>query len=145
MSTKIKNLRQQLRRELHRQFKAGKGQSRHADKQAAGGKPIYDKIYSNLSLKTHLSRIEQFSGWIKENHSDIKNLNEITRETVGEYLKHQVTDGKSPYTISADMLAINRVQMAQGHWQEPIKKSEYNLPQRAYSANAELPSTRPFQ
>ncbi|MBO1005904.1 hypothetical protein [Pseudogracilibacillus auburnensis] len=131
---KKKNLRNQLRRELYRQRKDGDGRSRHADKQPNKGKPIYDKIYSDLSLKTHLSRIEQFSKWAKVEHPGIKNLNQITRDIAGEYLQQQVANGKSPYTVSADMLAINRVMMGSSNWDKAIQKSEYSLPKRSFGA-----------
>lgn len=131
---KVKNLRNQLRRELYRQRNDGQGRSRHFDKQANQNKPIYDKIYSDLSLKTHLSRIEQFSGWVKENHSDIKNLDQISKDVVGEYLQHQVENDKSAYTVSADMLAINRVMISSANWDNAIKKSDYNLPQRSFDS-----------
>lgn len=131
---KIKNLRNQLRRELYRQNRNGLGRSRDLDKKINPGKPIYDKIYGEGSLKTHLSRIEQFSKWVKENHSDVKNLHQITRDLAGEYLQHQVANDKSPYTVSADMLAINRVMMGSSNWDNPIKKSDYNLPKRTFDA-----------
>jgi hypothetical protein len=132
--SKVKNLRNQLRKELYHQRKKGQGRSRHADKQTIKGKPIYDKIYSDLSLKTHLSRIEQFSNWIKTEHPDIKNLNQITRDVAGEYLQQQVANDKSPYTLSADMLAINRVMIGVSNWSDPIKKSNYNLPKRSFDS-----------
>lgn len=130
--SKVKNLRNQLRRELYRQRKEGQGRSRHTDKLANKGKPIYDKIYSDLSLKTHLSRIERFSEWTKAEHPEIKNINQITRDIARDYLQQQVTDGKSPYTISADMLAINRVMVGSSNWDKAIKKSDYNLPKRSF-------------
>ncbi|MBC9722019.1 MAG: hypothetical protein H9W82_12160 [Lactobacillus sp.] len=130
---KRKNIRQQLRAELYRQHKAGQGRSRHADKQSNGGKPIYDKIYSDLSLKTHLSRIEQFSGWLKAEHPEVRDFAQITRDLAGEYLQKQVGDGKSAYTIGADMLAVNRVQIGSGCWDNAIKKSDYGLPQRSFA------------
>lgn len=132
--SKRKNIRQQLRNELHRQHKAGQGRSRHFDKQQHHGKPIYDRIYSDLSLKTHLSRIEQFSIWLKEVHPEVRNMGDITRDIAGEYLQDRHDEDKSPCTIGADMLAINRVQIAIGHWDTPIKKSDYGLPNRSFEA-----------
>lgn len=129
---KRKNIRQQLRAELYRQHKVGQGRSRHADKQSNGGKPIYDKIYSDLSLKTHLSRVEQFSAWLKVEHPEVRDLTQITPDLAGEYLQSQMGDGKSAYTIGADMLAINRVQVGANLWEDPIKKSDYGLPNRSF-------------
>lgn len=131
--SKSRNLKYQMRTELRHQRNQGKGRSRHIDKQGNNGKPIYDKIYSDLSLKTHFSRIDQFTKWVKSAHPDIKNLNQITRDVAGEYLQQQVAEGKSPYTISADMLAINRVMMGSSHWDKAIQKSEYKLPKRSFN------------
>ncbi|MYL57566.1 hypothetical protein GLW20_08605 [Virgibacillus halodenitrificans] len=88
-----------------------------------------------MSLKTHLSRIDQFTKWIKSEHPDIKNLNEVTRDVAGEYLQLQVANDKSPYTVSSDMLAINRVMIGSSIWSadKPIKKSDYNLPRRSFN------------
>lgn len=130
--SKRKNIRQQLRNELHRQRQAGQGRSRHIDKQPKQGLAIYDRIYSDLSLKTHLSRIEQFAGWLKDTHPEVRDLGDISKDIAGEYLQQQVADGKSAYTIGADMLAINRVQVATGHWDDAIKKSDYGLPKRSF-------------
>lgn len=129
---KVKNLRNQLRRELYRQRKDGQNQSRHYDKKIYQGKPIYDKIYSDLSLKTHLSRIEQFSKWIRVKHPEINKLDQISKDLAGEYLQKQVDSGKSPYTLSSDMLAINRIMVSSSHWDKPLEKRDYNLPKRSF-------------
>lgn len=85
-----------------------------------------------VSLKTHLSRIEQFATWLKDTHPEVRNLGDVSKDIAGEYLQKQVADGKSAYTIGADMLAINRVQIASGNWTDAIKKSDYGLPQRSF-------------
>ena len=131
--SKTKNVRQQLRNELHKQFKAGLGCSRHFDKALNNNQPIYNRIYSDLSLKTHLSRIEQFAKWVKDKHPEIRNLQGITKDVAGEYLQSRRDEGKSAYTIGSDMLAINRVQIGSGYWNEAIKKSDYNLPRRSFA------------
>lgn len=126
---KKKNIRQQLRNELHKQFKAARGSSRHNDKESQGF-AIHEKIYSRNSLKTHLSRIEQFSKWLKDNHPEIQNLNDISRDVTGEYLRFQEDSGKSAWTTSADALAINHVMVGSGIWNEGVKKSDFGLQQR---------------
>lgn len=131
--SKTKNLRQQLRNELHTQYKAGLGRSRHFDKALNSNQPIYNRIYSDLSLKTHLSRIEQFAKWVKEKHPEIRNLQGITKDVAGEYLQSRRDEGRSAYTIGSDMLAINRVQIGSGHWDKAIKKSDYGLPRRSFN------------
>lgn len=131
--SKKKNIRQQLRNALFIQRRAGTGRSRHEDKKMNNGAVIYDRIYSDLSLKTHLSRIDGFAAWIKSNHPDVRDLSQITRDIAGQYLQQQQDTGKSAYTIGADMLAINRVQMGVGNWTEPIKKSDYGLINRNFA------------
>lgn len=131
--SKRKNIRNQLRNALHNQRRAGTGRSRHDDKRSNNGKVIYDKIYSDLSLRTHLSRIEQFSNWLRSNHPDIRDLHQITHDIAGQYLQSQQEMGKSAYTVGADMLALNRVQIGTGNWSEPIKKSDYGLQNRNFA------------
>lgn len=130
--SKRKNIRQQLRNALHDQRRAGTGRSRHEDKKMNNGQVIYDKIYSDLSLKTHLSRIEGFAAWLKSNHPEVRDLSDITKDIAGQYLIEQQSADKSAYTIGSDMLAINRVQMGAGNWSEPIKKSDYGLKNRNF-------------
>lgn len=130
--SKKKNIRQQLRNALFIQRRAGTGRSRHEDKKMNNGAVIYDRIYSDLSLKTHLSRIDGFAAWIKSNHPDVRDLSQITRDIAGQYLQQQQDTGKSAYTIGADMLALNRVQMGTGNWSQPIKKSDYGLKNRNF-------------
>lgn len=128
---KSKTIRQQLRMELYKQFEAGKGQSRHQDKINRGQHAIYDKIYSNNSLHTHISRADQFANWVKETHPEIRKIKDITHDIAGEYLKHQQNGRNlSAWTISADLGMINRILIAQGHWDKPIVKRDYGLHSR---------------
>lgn len=128
---KNKTIRQQLRAELYKQYELGKGQSRHQDKIDRGQHAIYDKIYSNNSLHTHISRADQFANWLKNEHPEIRKLEHITSDIACEYLQHQQNDRNlSAWTVSSDMGMINRIQVAQGHWDKPIVKRDYGLHSR---------------
>ena len=127
---KKKNIRQQLRNELHRQFKDARGRSRHVDKKQRETHAIHDRIYGRASLKTHLSRIDQLEKWLKQQHPEVHNLNQISRDLVGEYLKFQEDRGRSAWTVSADIAAINHVMIGSGKWDKSISKSDYGLRQR---------------
>lgn len=133
MATKKKNLKNQLKSALYQQFYAAKGESRHAEKKRTGQHAHYDKIYARQSLKTHLSRAEQFADWVKSEHPEIKKIDEITKEVAGQYLQLQVEKGYSVRTVESDMGMINHVVIGTDAWarEDALTKREFNLPSRS--------------
>lgn len=132
MATKKQNIRHQLRSELYRQFNKGKGTSRHENKQKRKLYGHHDLIYSRKSLKTHLSRAEQFAKWIKAEYPEIKRLEQITQVIGIEYLRQQEESGYYASTTAKDALMINHVQIGSGNWtrNERLIKSELGLKSR---------------
>lgn len=151
MATNKKNLRQQLKRELYRQYENGKGKSRHdekerlrklenrqnSDRKKRGLKPLkstshahLDRIYSSNSLKTHLTQINDFSKWVKEQEQPVKKISDITKEVVANYLQEKEKEGNSAHTISAKLLALNHVLNGSGQITESYKKTDFGLQKR---------------
>lgn len=133
MATKKENLKHQLKSALYAQFYSAQGESRHAEKKRTGQHAHYDKIYARQSLKTHLSRAEQFADWVKSEHPEVKKINEISKDIAGEYLQMQAEKGYSVRTIESDMGMINHVAIGADNWtkDEALTKKEFNLPSRS--------------
>ncbi len=130
MATNKKSLLQQMKNELYNQYKRGKGVSRHAEKKKTGTFAHHDKIYSSNSLKTHLTQVKDFAEWAKQQEERIRNVEDITPQIVGKYLQEREQQGNSPHTISARLLALNRIGINRGLWAQSLRKSEFDLAQR---------------
>lgn len=126
------NLQHQIKSALYDQFYSARGQSRHENKVKRKEYAHHDKIYSRQSLKNHLSRAKQFSGWLKEQHPEIKSMDEISRDVAIKYLSRQKDAGYSTRTVEADMSMINRLQVGIGNWdkEEALTKKMAGIPPR---------------
>jgi integrase len=69
------------------------------------------KTYSIRSINTAIAyrkSCEQFAIWLKNEKSTNK-INLVTRELVGEYMKHRQDKGLSAWTLKKDLAAINKI------------------------------------
>ncbi|HBT59459.1 MAG TPA: hypothetical protein DEA45_01390 [Acholeplasmataceae bacterium] len=130
MATNKKSLLQQMKNELYNQYSRGKGISRHEEKQRTGTFAHHDKIYSSNSLKTHLTQVKDFAAWAKQQEQRIRNIEDITPDLVGKYLREREEQGNSPHTISARLLALNHVGISKGLWDRSLRKAEFDLAER---------------
>lgn len=130
MATNKKSLLQQMKNELYNQYNKGKGVSRHAEKERTGTFAHHDKIYSSNSLKTHITQVKDFAKWAKKQEQKIRNMEDITPEIVGLYLQEKEEQGNTPHTISARLLALNRIGVNRGLWSKSLKKSDFDLAER---------------
>ena len=73
--------------------------------------------YKQVSIK--------FKEWLDTAHPEIKKINEIKEEHVGEYLKMRVNADMSAYTIGKDMAALNKILGYE------IKRKDFDLPGRS--------------
>lgn len=89
-----------------------------------------DGIFSYKTMDAYRQSALEFSGWLKENHSDVKDINNITREHAISYLQQRQEQGKSAWTTSKDMSALNKV------FNLNVSKQEAGLRERSYK-NAE--------
>lgn len=128
-----------MRSELFKQRKAGQRTTRNAVKRAHGGRSAdYRHIYSQNSLKKHLSRVNHFAEYAKQN--GIKNLNQLTPEVAKNYLiweRDQHVRGYSGYsasTIASDALMLNHVMIGGNYWKtaQKLEKSHIaGMPKRS--------------
>ena len=118
--SKRKSIQQQLQSKIHQQYKDGYGTSRHEEKIARGTYAIHDKIYSQNSINQHLIGVKNFAKWCKAEHPEIRKIEEINREIMSEYINHLDSKEYSGKTIDSYVAAVNRVQVAEGHWDKSI-------------------------
>lgn len=81
------------------------GQSKHSDK--INKISSKDKIYSYGTYNAYLQQCIQFAKWCKAEHK-CKTLNEC-RIYVDEYLKKNIEENKSPYTIKLQASALAKL------------------------------------
>ena len=96
------------------------GQSKHEAKQEAraaylkehgtltGWNPSkVDGIYGIKTMETYRSAMTDFSKWAA--NQGLNNASKITREHAAQYLREREAKGKSAWTVTRDMSAINKV------------------------------------
>lgn len=66
-------------------------------------------VYSHATADAYRASGAAFCGWLREHHSEVKKLEDIQKEHAYEWLHAKEANGQSPYTISRDMAAINKV------------------------------------
>jgi len=101
------------------------GESKHAAKQASGtkfGQPT-DGIYSYKTMKTYLDECVKFGNWVKENHKEVKTLEEA-KKYVGEYLEEGKERKLSAWTLKLQRSALRKA------FQDPELAKEVQLPDR---------------
>lgn len=132
MATKKENIKHQLKSELYGQYYSSKGKSRHSEKMKRGQYNHHDSIYSRNSLKTHISRSNQFANWLKQAHPEVRQINAISREIAGQYLQIQQEKGYTTRTIEADMTMLNHIQIGRENWtqDEKLTKKEFDIKPR---------------
>ncbi|GLB46023.1 hypothetical protein WR164_00050 [Philodulcilactobacillus myokoensis] len=117
-------IQHELKRELFNQYKNGVNNSRDEDKSREHKFGILNKIYTKQSLKVHLSRVKSFYKWAKSNQIKAYKLNDIKPKMVADYLNYQQKIGRSPWTISADLLMFNHTEVGSGNWNSSLTKKK---------------------
>lgn len=116
------------------------GESRHQAKLEAREDLGYKNnktvgIHSYKTFDTYKSSCKQFTSYLKENCKDVRNIEDIKAEHIKEYIKHRADTGKSSYTYSKDLAALNKV------FGTSVTKHDCDVANRSYkdiSNNREL-------
>lgn len=85
-----------------------------------------DGIFSYKTYDAYRQTAVEFTNWVKANYSEIRNINAITRDHAKEYLQQRQGEGKSSWTLSKDMSALNKV------FSTNLTKQEIGLRERTY-------------
>lgn len=82
-------------------------------------------IHSINTYNSYKQTSEIFEKWLKTN-TDIKRLDDVDKPTVINFLKERQDNGCSPYTVSKDMSALNKILNLD------VTKKEADLIERSY-------------
>lgn len=132
MARRKKNLNQQVRSVINK--KLALGESRHKAKEEKreecrekGEKydNKVDGIHSYNTLQTYRTEALKFADYIRENHPEIKQLKDISKEHAKEYFDKN--KDQSNYSLSTKMAAINKV------YDLDLNKKELDIDNRDYT------------
>lgn len=83
-------------------------------------------VHSYGTFGTYKSSCKQFVKWAKETEQGIKNIEDVKEEHVREFIKYREEQGKSAYTYSKDLSAVNKV------FGTDVLKSECGVENRSF-------------
>lgn len=117
------------------------GESRHQAKEEARENLGYKNnktvgIHSYKTYDTYKSSCKQFVAWAKENNKGIRNIEDVKEEHIKEYIKDRASSGKSSYTYSKDLAALNKV------FGTALTKQDCEVERRSYK---EITNNREFK
>lgn len=88
------------------------GQSKYQAKQESykqGNKGKVKGIYSKKTMSDYKKVAEQFQNWSKSKGYNFKSLADVSDNHILQYLKERQDTGKSAWTISRDLSALNKI------------------------------------
>lgn len=89
--------------------------------------PAYAKgIHSINTYDAYKQTSVQFVKWLKSSHSEIKHIDDVGKDVVIDYLQSRRDQGLSPWTLSKDMSALNKILNLK------VTKKMAELPQRSF-------------
>lgn len=108
------------------------GESRQVAKQEAKEELGYKHnrtvgIHSYGSFETYKSVCKQFTSWVKENDTTVRNIEDVKEEHIKDYIKYREEAGYSAYTYSKDLAGLNKV------FNYHITKQDCDVANRSYA------------
>lgn len=85
-----------------------------------------DGVFDTTTMESYRQTALEFAKWLRQVHPESKDLVNAPRERAIEYLQYRQRKGLSPYTISKDMSALNKICNLN------ITKKEAGLHNRSY-------------
>ena len=88
------------------------GQSKYQAKQESykqGNKGRVKGIYSKKTMQDYKQVAEQFQSWSKTKGYNFKSLSDVSDSHILQYLTERQAQGKSSWTISKDLSALNKI------------------------------------
>ena len=83
-------------------------------------------IHSIRTVEAYRQTINDFGDWLKANHKEIRNIEQIDKNVAYEYLKYKEKQGNTAWSVSKDMSAINKCLNLN------LNKAEGGLQRRSY-------------
>ena len=98
-------IKDEIYKRLSTLFEKGNGRSRSQDK-IDGVDRNY--IYSSKTYKTYHNESKRFAVWCRKTHPEVKHLKQC-KQYVNEYLEHQISLNKSPWTLTTQKSALAKL------------------------------------
>lgn len=67
------------------------------------------RIHSYQTMKNYKNFASSFCDWMKDNHAEVKKIEQIDTAHVREYVESRHADGYSNYTLSAHVSCLNKI------------------------------------
>ncbi|MBT2695430.1 site-specific integrase [Bacillus sp. ISL-55] len=83
-------------------------------------------IHSIKTMEAYKQTAQEFSHWMKKHYPEVKNIQDVERQHTKMYLEERQERGKSPWTVSKDMSAFNKI------FNHNLTKQECGLQLRSY-------------
>lgn len=83
-------------------------------------------IYSIKTMEAYKQTAQEFSHWMKKHYPEVKNIKDVERFHTKMYLEQRQEEGKSPWTLSKEMSAFNKI------FNHNLTKVECGLQLRSY-------------
>lgn len=83
-------------------------------------------IYSVKTMEAYKQTAQEFSHWMKQHHPEVRTFQQIERHHTKMYLEERQERGLSPWTVSKDMSAFNKI------FNHNLTKAECGLDLRSY-------------
>lgn len=114
------------------------GQSKYQAKQESyrqGNKGKVEGIYSKKTMQDYKKVAQQFQSWAKSKGYRFRSLSEVSDGHIKQYLTERQESGKSAWTVSHDLSALNKI------FNRDISKKDAGLQSRH---NANIKNNRGF-
>lgn len=98
-------IKDEIYNRLSKLFKAGNGRSRNVDKRNGVDR---EYIYSSKTYETYHNECKRFAVWCRKTHPEVKHLKQC-KQYVNEYLEHQISLNKSPWTLTTQKAALAKL------------------------------------
>ena len=88
------------------------GKSKHLAKiesYRSGNKGVVDGIYSKKTMQDYKKVAQQFHSWQKDKGYNFHSMKEVDSSILKQYLLERQSQGLSPWTISHDLSALNKI------------------------------------
>lgn len=90
-------------------------------------------VHTYKTYEAYKQASKQFTSWLKENDKGVRNIEDITREHIIEYIQYRALEGKSADTYSRDLAALNKIFMSNtSDKTKKITKKECNVANKSF-------------
>lgn len=143
-SRKKREKRGSLNHQIYKRFESLEcfGESRHQAKkeyrEMMGGQHQNNTtigIHNYNTYRNYKQTSEQFVKWLKDENKGVRNIEDIKREHIIEYIQYRASAGYSANTYSKDLAALNKLYMSNtSEATKKITKKDCNVANKSFDS-----------